>query len=102
MAAGALMDEWISGKLSEPPPVYKLTVFPGRRDTEDLKKNKRDTDSFLCTGPECTIRFLVMAFSRAVPNVRIAARSADSKTQIFVFVEKSLYPSSLYSKRRGL
>lgn len=40
---GALMDEWNRDKMSEPPPVYNLMIFPGRRDTANQENKETQT-----------------------------------------------------------
>lgn len=45
----ALMDEQSWAKMSEPPPVYNLKIFRGRRDTANQEK-QRNSDCFLQSG----------------------------------------------------
>lgn len=40
---GAVTDEWNRDKMSEPPPVYNLMVFPGRRNT--AKQENKETQT---------------------------------------------------------
>lgn len=40
---GALMDEWNRDKMSEPPPVFNLMIFPGRRDTANQENKETQT-----------------------------------------------------------
>lgn len=37
------MDEWNRDKTSEPPPVYNLMIFPGRRDTANQENKETQT-----------------------------------------------------------
>lgn len=37
------MDEWNRDKMSEPPPVYNLMIFPGKRDTANQENKETQT-----------------------------------------------------------
>lgn len=58
---GALMDEWNRDKTSEPPPVYNLMIFPGRRDTANQENKETQTLS-----PEQDWNVLLMVRSKSL------------------------------------
>lgn len=80
--AGALMDEWNRDKMSEPPPVYNLMIFPGRRDAANQENKETQTLS-----PEQDW------------NVLLIVRSKSSLFAFFVLSENSLV-RSVYTKNR--
>lgn len=75
------MDEWNRDKMSEPPPVYNLMIFPVRRDTANHKNTKTH---------------------RLFPLQRAGMYCSlcdDSKPCLFVFNEK-IVVRSVHTKKR--
>lgn len=76
----ALMDEWNRDKMLEPPPVYNLMIFPGRRNTAN-QENKETQTLSLAQG--WNVLFIVRSkslfFAFFVPSEKTVVRSVNVK-----------------------
>lgn len=86
------MDEWNRAKMSEPPPVYNLMIFPGRRDAANQENKETQTLS-----PEQDWNVLLVVRSKSslfaffFSSVRIVLSD--------LYIQKIVTSISLYSKR---
>lgn len=104
--AGALINEWNKDKMSEPPPVYNLIVFPGRRHSQARKQ--RNTDSFPCTVLECahntiqilsTVRSQICIHKNVVISISLYSKSQTFHTALRIQLCAPLYCPECFQER---
>lgn len=78
MIVGALMDERNRDKMSEPPPVYNLMIFPSRRDTAN-QENKETQTLSLAQGWNVLLIVRSKSLLFFVLSEKIVFRSVNTK-----------------------